>query len=70
MYIVTLEEFDQKYEDWIVTCRTFDEQEFAEDFIKFQLECSMSGLVRNIYIFKATEIPYKHEVTVDLKIDW
>ena len=70
MYIVTLEEFDQKCGGWFTTCCTFDGKGLAEDFMKHQLECLASELVRNIHIFKATEIPYKHEVTVDLKIDW
>lgn len=73
MYIVTLEEFDQGTKGWIAACRTFEGKDFAEDFVKYQLELSSYGLARNVHIFKAKEvreIPYKHKVTVDLKIDW
>lgn len=70
MYIVTLEELDQRTKVWITTCRTFEGEDLAEDFMKYQLELTSYGLVRNIHIFKATEIPYKHTVTVELDIDW
>ena len=70
MYIVTFEEFDRENEAWYEKCRIFNGKDYIKDFIKYSLELEAYGLVRRIHIFEGREIPYTHNVTVELDIDW
>lgn len=72
MYIITYEELDQHNQSWSEQGRTFNGADFAEDFLKYMLENEHYGLVRNIKVWNAQEIPYKSDVKfeIDFKIDW
>lgn len=67
MYIVTLEEFDARTQDWGRTYRVFLTEGETRDFVEFMLHTVMCGSARNIRVWIAEELRYDTKVEIKFK---
>lgn len=67
MYIVTLEELDGRTQDWEKTYRSFLTEGETRDFVEFMLNSVVCGLVRNVRVWIAEELPYDTKIEIEFK---
>lgn len=66
MYILTYLEFDYKSDKWIEMHRMCEDTEELKDFMSFLYETYC--VMREVHVWKATEIEFRPEVTATVRI--